>query len=248
MLYTKESLVGVLAFSSIAVANPALNKRNQVSTKTVVTTITTSTVVPVPITIDTALSATGVTTLIPGALTLTVSFVPAYVYIETATASTRIFTTVSTTKVRVTVTPTSTSPAKTTESTAPATTTRSTAATASPTINPLTGPYIDHWDGSTFYQSPGSQCLYQAVPSSSMTSMTGNSFQSTDNPTCQTSCQGDSHCHSYSWQPSTHTCNTYTVEFDGLVTASDKSGIYFSDKYGNPGYGHLGTGCNNPSL
>ncbi|RDW57496.1 hypothetical protein BP6252_13756 [Coleophoma cylindrospora] len=244
MLYSKKSLIGMLAFSSTAVAN-ASNKRNQVSTKTVVTTITTSTVVPVPITIDTAFSTTGVATLIPGALTLTVSYLPAYVYIETATPSTSIFKTVSTTRVKVTVTPTSTSPAKITKSTAQSTTIRSAAATASPTSNPLTGPYIDHWDGSTFYQTPGSQCLYQAVPSSSMT---GNSFQSTDNPTCQTSCQVDSHCHSYSWQPSTLTCTTYTVDFDGLVTASDKSGIYFSDKYGNPGYGHLSSGCNNPSL
>jgi len=254
MIYSKEFLFGMLAFASLGRASHVEKRAAQLSTKTVIATITSSTIVSVPTTIDAGISVAGVTTIIPGALTMTFSFVPAYFYLETYTASTSQVITVSTSKITVTVTPSApikssttakvTSSAKITAKSVVASTSSAASASASSSVDPLTGPYIDHWDGTTFYQTPGRQCLYQADPSQ----ITGSSFQSTDNPTCQTDCQGDSHCISYSWKPSTLTCTKYTTTFDGLVTASTTSGVYFSDKYANPGYGQLNTGCNNPSL
>jgi len=248
----------MLALASVAIASPIEQRAAQVSTKTVKTIITSTTIVPVPTTISQGIDATGVSTIIPGALTMTFLQAPAYLYLETFVDSTSLVTVTSTTKVKVTITPSTTSSTSSTKSastvksssTVKTTNTRTvtmatSTATASSFPESLLGPFIDHWDGTTFYQSPGPDCLFQADPSG----MTGDTFQTIDNPTCQTDCQTSSQCHSYSWEPSTLTCTTYTTEWSGVVTASDNSGVYFSVKYGsNPGYGHLSTGCNNPSL
>jgi hypothetical protein len=71
MLYLKESLLGTLAFASLALASVIEDRGVAVSTTTIKTTITSTDIIAVPTTINLDVATTGVMTIIPGALTMT---------------------------------------------------------------------------------------------------------------------------------------------------------------------------------
>lgn len=128
MLYSKGSIVGILGLALPVLANPLEGRA--VSTKTMKSTITSTSVATVATQIATGISTTGVATIIPNALTMTFKNVPAYLYLETTILSTKVVTTTITSIVKVTLSTTTTKAAVV--STAKAASSSAKAASSSP--------------------------------------------------------------------------------------------------------------------
>lgn len=78
-------------------------------------------------------------------------------------------------------------------------------------------------------------CNVQGTAAPDLTSQYWGSTTAPNSTACQLSCIYVSQCISYSWQPAVGACIFYHQWMDGLVVASNNSGIYYSDKYPSDG-------------
>ncbi|PQE06745.1 hypothetical protein CJF30_00008629 [Rutstroemia sp. NJR-2017a BBW] len=78
-------------------------------------------------------------------------------------------------------------------------------------------------------------CNVQGTAAADLTSHYWGSTAAVNSTACQLSCIYVSQCISYSWEPAAGACTWYHQWMDGLVVASNNSGIYYSDKYPSDG-------------